>query len=350
MDFAVLEPTDDRWGAMFEALGLESQDVFYAPDFARLCQETLYPEDEVRCAVQTTGNGVLMYPFVRRSVATLLDSPIAENLYDTTSLYGRGGLVGRATDQERQAFYVHLGEYCAANDVFCSFDRFHPVMGNHIMAPEGGRVMEVGGFVVVDLRPSMDDVVASFKPSVRKDIRKAERNAIECFAEDKNDHLGSFLEIYYQTMDRNAAEEFHYFTEQYFSGMARFIPGKFLFFYAVFEGEVVSCELVVYHGKYAHSFLGGTKRQALPLAANPMLKKTILEKMKSLGCEYFLLGGGYAPNDGIFSFKKAYAPNGVYPSFIGGTVWQTEVYERLKRDLEASGRDISPTRFQYYDV
>ena len=294
---------------------------------------------------------VLLYPFVRRNVGRLLEGhTAAEGLYDTTSLYGRGGVVGKASRQELQEFHDALGQYLKDQHVFCSFDRFHPVIGNHANAPEVGKVMDVGGFVVVDLRPSIEDVQQSFKASVRKDIRKAKRNDVECFYEGGNEHLETFLDIYYGTMDRNKAGEFHYFSKSFFSDLANALSGQFKYFYAMHDGKVVSCELVLYHGDYSHSFLGGTKKEALPLAANPMLKMTILETMQALGCKYFLLGGGYEPNDGIFAFKKAYAPQGVFPSYIGGTQWRADIYERLKNDLQASGKTINAGRFQFYDV
>jgi hypothetical protein len=151
-------------------------------------------------------------------------------------------------------------------------------------------------------------------------------------------------------MDRNAANDFYYFPEAFFAGLPHYLRGKFLFFYAEHGGEIVSCELVLHHGAYSHSFLGGTWREALPLAANPLLKIAILEQMKALGCEYFLLGGGQAPDDGIFNFKKAYAPDGVLPSYVGGTIWQADTYEGLRQEMLTSGLPMAGNRFQFYDL
>jgi hypothetical protein len=351
MTFQVLKPDDPQWDTAFDLLALEQQDVFYSSGFARLCQDTLNVSDDVRCAIMIGDQGgVLMYPFVQRDVGALLNAEYADGLNDTVGLYGRGGLIGEAHDDDVKKFCALLERHFENQNVFCSFDRFHPVIGNHTKALHTAKVMEIGGFVVVDLRPSIDDVEKNFKPSVRKDIRKAQRNEVQCFCEGGDDHLEVFLDIYYQTMDRNSAAEFHYFSEKFFASLKSHIPDQFLFFYAVHQGVIVSCELVLYHGKYSHSFLGGTQKESLPLAVNPILKQTILQKMKSLGCDYFLLGGGYEPNDGIFNFKKAYAPEGVYPSYIGGSVWQPDVYQKLKVDMSASDREISATKFQYYDV
>ena len=196
----------------------------------------------------------------------------------------------------------------------------------------------------------MIEIENSFRHSVRKNLRAAERNGVTCFIESNGDHLKDFLDIYYQTMSRNDAREFYYFTEDYFDHLCKLLVGKFHFFYAVIDGRIVSCELVLHHGKYCHSFLGGTRREFLHLCANPLLKREILSFFRQLGCEYFLLGGGQTPNDGVFNFKKAYAPEGILNSYVGGTCWDADMYEKLRIELSAAGIDIAPNRFQFYDI
>ena len=351
MSFSILKPDSPEWRIFFESLPADQQDVFYSPGFARLFQDTLNREDEVLCAAMDTEDGALLYPFVRRNLGRLTGSPRFSGLFDMTSLYGRGGIVGSpAALQAAPAFHDGLAAYCRENAVVCSFDRFHPVLANEAYAPPATKIMEVGGFVVVDLRPGMEAVENGFKYSVRKDLRKAERNGVTCFAEPSIAHLEDFLEIYYQTMSRNEASQFYYFPEEFFVALGESLAGQFHFFYAVSEGSIVSCELVLHHGKYCHSFLGGTKRESLPLCANPLLKREILSFCRRLGCEYFLLGGGHAPDDGIFNYKKAYAPEGVVRSHIGGTRWDPETYERLKDELPAAGIAIAANRFQFYDT
>ncbi len=204
--------------------------------------------------------------------------------------------------------------------------------------------------MIVDIRPDMDGILKSFKQSVRKDVRKAGRNGIVCFSEANCDHLDDFIDIYKHTMTRNGAGEFYYFPKEYFSNLPKLLPENFHFFYAMVDDEIVACELVLHHGKYGHSFLGGTRREALPLGANPALKLEIIRILKELGCEHFLLGGGAKPNDGVFSFKKAYAPNGVHPSCIGGNIWNKGVYDALNKEYVSSEAGTESNRFQFYDA
>jgi CelD/BcsL family acetyltransferase involved in cellulose biosynthesis len=351
MAFSILTPDRAEWATLFDRLPPEQRDVFYTPSFARLCQGTLNREDEVLCAALWDDESVVLYPFAKRNLDRLTAFNEFSGHYDITGLYGRGGLVSTGAGAEKLAdFHAAMADYCRANNIVCGFDRYHPVMANDASAAAETKVMDIGGFVVVDLRPSLEAIQESFKPSVRKDIRKAERNEVRCFDEADDTHLKDFLDIYHATMARNAASEFYYFSAEYFATLCRTIPGQFHFFYAVAGDRIVSCELVLLHGEYAHSFLGGTRREALPLSANPMLKWEIIRTLKALGCEYFLLGGGTHPDDGIFQFKKAYAPEGVLPSRIGGTIWDRDAYRQLREAMTAAGIAIPQNRFQFYDL
>ncbi|NVK18600.1 MAG: GNAT family N-acetyltransferase [Methylocystaceae bacterium] len=351
MIFQVISSDNPFWDQCFNILERNQKDVFYTSGFAQLCQKTINAQDKVQCAIWNDEQGnLLMYPFVLRNLCTFIDDPNVDGFYDTVSLYGRGGIVGQAEDVVFKLFYRELENYFSDKNVFCSFDRFHPVIGNHDLIPHQGKAMEIGGFVIADLQRDMDEINRSFKSSVRKDVKKAIRNGVEWFCENSIDHLDDFLAIYYKTMDRNNASDFHYFPEEYFRNLETLLKEDFLFFYARHEGTIVSCELVLLHGDYSHSFLGGTRHEALPLAANPLLKKAIIETTHKMGCRYYLLGGGHQAEDGIFKYKKAYAPEGVYPSFIGGTIWNNERYQKLKLELSEAGHQIISSRFQFYDI
>jgi len=351
MAFSILTPDHAEWATLFDRLPPKQRDVFYTPSFARLCQRTLNRNDEVLCAALWDKDTAVLYPFAKRDLGRLTALEAFAGHCDITGLYGRGGLVATGANPETlAAFHAAMADYCRASNIVCGFDRYHPVMANEAHAAAETRVMDIGGFVVVDLRPPLEAIQESFKPSVRKDLRKAERNDIRCFSEADDAHLADFLDIYHGTMARNAASEFYYFSAEYFATLCQTIPGQFHFFYALAGEAIVSCELVLHHGKYAHSFLGGTRRESLPLSANPMLKWEIIRTLKAQGCEHFLLGGGTHPDDGIFQFKKAYAPEGVLPSRIGGTIWDFDAYQRLKEAMTAAGIAIPQNRFQFYDL
>ena len=113
------------------------------------------------------------------------------------------------------------------------------------------------------------------------------------------------------------------------------------------DGQVVSSELVLVSERHLYSFLGGTLSEALPLGANDLLKHGIIEWGREQGKASFVLGGGYQPGDGIFRYKRAFAPDGVVPFAVGRLVFDPEVYAQLvelRQSWEASrGRDWRPS-------
>jgi hypothetical protein len=350
--FSVIKPGSTEWACAFAQLPAPEQDVFYSPDFSALCQSTLNSADEVLCAAMIDTDQVVLYPFIKRDLARVTGVEKLSGTYDMTGLYGRGGIVGSPGGlQCLSEFHAATADYCRESRIICGFDRFHPLLENHERVPlSRTTVSNVGGFVVIDMRADVDEITSRYKHSVRKDLRKAERNGIKCFSEQNTHHLGEFLSIYYATMVRNEATDFYYFPESYFLSLEQTLQGSFTFFYAEAGGEIISCELALHCGKYCHSFLGGTRREALPLCPNTLLKHEMVLFFKERGCEYFLLGGGAVPDDGIFNYKRAFALNGVLPSYVGGTVWDAAAYGALREQLVADGVPIAEKRFQFYDV
>jgi hypothetical protein len=351
MSFSVIDPGHELWRSTFDALPRFLQDVFYTPEFASLIQKTIASKYEVLAACYFDSNNAFLYPFIKRPLDKVTGISELSNLFDITGIYGRGGLLSTSDPYSDSAIFFRymLNKYLSSEKVVCAFERYHPVMKNENLFQDDREIIDVGGFIVVPLEPEYSNIESSFKHSVRKDIKKAERNSIKCFSEATTEHVEDFYKIYYETMDRNNAEKFYYFDHNFFTGLRKLLPNNYRFFYAIKDGCVVSTELVLYHGDYCHSFLGGTQKEHLHLSANPRLKQQIIIEMKSLGCKYFLLGGGLRPDDGIYNFKKAYAPNGICPSKIGGKVFDSDGYENIKKYMMRYQKEIKPGRIQFYD-
>lgn len=350
MSIEVLSPQSPQWKSIYDRLPIEQKDVFYSPEFADLCQTELYSESVVKCATSLKNGDEILYPYVERDMGSLTGIPSLSGVKDISSLYGRGGLVVGTTNSERiLRFHEEIGEYFHMNNIFCGFDRYHPIITNDRYAGIKTQMRDVGGFVVVDLSPPIEDIESSFVHSTRKHLRKADRNELSCVVESNGENINAFLDIYYKTMDRNAANGFYYFKKDFFCKLGEKMKGMFHFFYVLKDGKAVSCELVLHHGIYCHSFLGGTTSDAMPLCANHFLKREIVRFYKSRGCRYFLLGGGSQPNDGIFNFKKSFAPDGVLPSRIGFTIWNTQTYDKVRNEFIKANKAVVENRFQFYD-
>ena len=266
MTFEIFDSTNPKWSEIFLNFDIEEQDVFYSAEYAQASKATIDSHHRVLCASQQTDTSSFLYPFIQRDINQIVPEGIAQGWFDVVSLYGRGGIVGSyKNSSDLLKFHDEFTYYARENQIVCGFDRLHPILENHRIAPKNSKVFNVGNFVVIDLRPTIDDIFATFKHRQRKAIRKAINNNITTFDESDLTHLDHFLEIYHSTLSRQNALDYYYFEKQFYQTLMQLGQDSFKFFYASLDNNIISCELVLYGGKYCHSFFGGTLKEFLHL-------------------------------------------------------------------------------------
>lgn len=350
MIFSVVSPDDPAWTDAFMRLSPTDRDVFHSPAFARATQATLYRRDTVLAAIGAKDEQRVLYPFVLRDLEQLTGACAARGLTDMTGLYGRGGIALSLDGASLlPSFHSALNEWAQGAGAICTFDRFHPVSANEVTIAPGGRVIDVGLFVVMDLRDGADAALARAKPAIRRAIRRAESLGITTRQVPAAQAIDPFLDLYHETMAANGAEDFYFFDRSFFQSLADAL-GEGAQFHFAFDGDQpVSAELVLAEGRYCHYFLGGTRRQALDSRANQKLKSHIVADCAAQGRHFYLLGGGHDPEDGLTRYKLTFAPDGGLPSRVGGTIFDADAYQNLKARLAEDGTVIRPNRFQFYD-
>jgi hypothetical protein len=345
--FQLLNPDDPSWGRYFQSLPAQQQDIFYSPGYAELCARYMHRNAQAFCAVLDSESSFIMYPFLFRDIASLgSNGAVGAGYHDITGLYGRGGLVGNVSNSKDVArFHDALYAYCRERQIICGFDRYHPVMRNNECAAPRTQVFDVGGFVVVDLGDPITEIERKYRYSLRKHIKKAERAGVEVFSEASTKHVDQFDCVYSATLQRNGAREFYYFDSAFYGALATRLEGNYRFFYATVNDVIVSCELVLFHGLYCHSFIGGTLEPYQDSCPNHLLKRQIIRDAHAMGCRYYLLGGGQSPYDSVWNYKRCFAPNGSLPSLVGGTVFDQAAYDSLRQAFP----NETSRRFQFYD-
>ena len=174
----------------------------------------------------------------------------------------------------------------------------------------------------------INELWMDFKQKVRKNVKKANTYNLEIIIESTENHMEDFLRIYYSTMDRTDAEDEYYFSKQFFADLNR-MKDNVMYFYTVYEGKIISAELVIYGKENCYSYLGGTDREYFDVRPNDFLKYEIIKWAKNKGLKNFVLGGGYGSDDGIFQYKLSLAPHGLYDFYIGRRIFNKELYDKL---------------------
>jgi len=340
----IINYDDPLWKITLNKLSENYQDIFYKQEFAQLCQKSIYTKHKIKCAVVSCIHGFLLYPFILRR----FNYEEIEEFYDITSLYGRGGIISNIKNNNIiNGFFNEFNLYCKKEKIVTSFDRFHPIIKNDKFISAKTEVVRIGDFAYVDLTNNINNLKKNFADGHKKSIKKAEKNNIKIFFENNLNHLDDFLSIYSSSMKQKKADNFYYFNKEFFNNLNNFLKDNYCFFYAVYNGKIISCELILHNKFYSHSYLGSTINEYKHLCSNHLLKFEIIKYCKDQENKFYLLGGGVKPNDGIYKYKLGFSSKN-YTSLIGKTIFDQKKYFDIKCYFNKKKINES-SNFQFYE-
>ena len=250
--------------------------------------------------------------------------------FDFISTYGYSGPTSTlgVNKLDFKNFWRVLDEWYKENNVVTEFIRFN-LFGNQI---------EYSGNsfpTMLNIKGQIQDENTqwnSFDYKVRKNYNKAIRENLKSeiyFNNIKQDQISEFYDIYKTTMDRNGAKESFFYS---FSEFKKFIikNEENCAICTVYHNEIpISSELILVSQDTIYSFLGGTLSNYFDKRPNDFLKVQVINWARNNGKKYFVLGGGYGFEDGIFKYKKAFFPNDVVNYFTGRKIINNDAYIEL---------------------
>jgi hypothetical protein len=305
---------------------------------------SLYEDEGARalCAAWRSDDGCVVYPFLLRD---LRGEPFGVDATDTITPYGYGGpfFWGRDRDAVAREFWPAFGEWAARERVVSEFVRFS-LFEDELLPYPGEREQRLVN-VVRDLRPGVDELWMDCEHKVRKNVKRARRLGVHVEVDEEGARLGDFLRLYEHTLERRGAPARYRFGRAFFEAIGERLPGLHVYVHALAGGRVVSSELALVSERSVYSFLGGTDESAYDLRPNDLLKYELILWAKGAGRERFVLGGGYEPDDGIFRYKRSFAPHGLVPFLVGRRVLLPELYREL---TARTGRSEAPAFFPAY--
>jgi len=313
VSFAVVTPDDERWLSAWEAW--PEREVHAHPEYVRL-----YEQDAARalCAV---ADGVL-YPFLLRS------DPV-----DVITPYGYGGAF-RTGDADGGAFWEAFDGWAAEQGAVSELVRFS-LFPERLLPYPGKREPRLVN-VVRDLEPPAEKLWMEYEHKVRKNVNKARRSGLRVELDETGARLDEFVRLYEHTLDRRGASARYRFARAFFERICDRLVGHFVYAHVLDGERVVSSELAVLSATSAYSFLGGTDEAAFELRPNDLLKVELMLWAKEAGKRRFVLGGGQQADDGIFRYKRSFAPHGLVPFEVGMRIFDAGRYTELSRGRETT--------------
>jgi hypothetical protein len=314
-----------RWRTLWEAW--PRREVMAHPDYVRLFAR---PGDRAVCAAGEDAGATILFPLVLRPLAAEPWAAPGEARWDASSPYGYGGPFTWGTGpRDDGAFWDAHEAFCREARIVSTFVRLSLFPDE--LASIRGRVEERGPCVVRDLRPSLEAVWRDYDHCVRTNVRNAQKAGLRISVDQTGASLDGFLALYRETMERRGAADFYFFPRELFDTVVARLPGQFAIVNVSRGPELLSAELLLLSATRLYAFLGGTRADAFRLRPNDLVRHAQVAWGVEHGKEQLVLGGGYAPKDGIFRHKLHLAPRGEVPFRVATLVHDEPAYHDLVR-------------------
>ncbi len=302
------------------------------PAFLELMKPTNYRS---AVAVYKKNERLIYYPFFWCNLNELsqfknLDIPLCHMI----SPYGYGGAIfeGPAWEAESAMLEYELlfTKELAARGFVTEFVR-EDIFSDRLVKREYGELIVQQLNVVVRLQRDLQDVWRTYKPKVRKNVKKAMEYGLRVELDPSGYLLDDFLKIYYDTMNRTNASNFFYIPKDKFQGITDGL-GKdngCLYVHVYDANEIISTELLLLSPDTIYSFLGGTTTDSFDKRPNDLLKHKVIEWGGKNGYKWYVLGGGVTAGDGIFKYKEAFDPKSILPFHVRRIIHNKQAYDLL---------------------
>ena len=310
----------NKWDEI--VISFADYDVYYLSGYARSFY--VHGDGEPQLLYYTSKDLRAIYVYMRRKTAI-------DGVYDSITPYGYGGVLfdGEVNEVNLLAFRDEFLQKMQEENIISDFVRYHPVLGNAMCMRFISQVIDLGNTIAMDLT-SPEIIWENITSKNRNTIRKAQKNNIQIHYTDDYSIFQSFISIYNQTMDRDNADEYYYFKEDFYKVIYDYLKGNFKVFYATLEDKIVAASLILYANKQVHYHLSGSLTEYRHLSPTNLL----LYQVALWGCENGFktlhLGGGLGSgNDNLYKFKAAFNRNSGLQFSIGKQIFNQEGYNKL---------------------
>lgn len=311
----------DHWNSYLESFEGYQKDIYYYEEYVRLYETD---SNKALCIVCTEDDRVLLMPYLRGEI---------DGYYDFETAYGYGGPISNTKDTAwLDRAFASINACFIKEKYICGFIRFHSLLENAEYCKDYIRTIFDRSTVAISTDVSEEKIwTEQIVSKNRNMIRKAEKNGLEYVAEYDFASMPDFIKLYNATMQRLGAEDFYYFTEEYYKGFVEKFKDHSFLGTVRKDGELICGALFMYSECYGHYHLEGSNHDYSSLGANNyLLWKTAVE-MHNKGIREFHLGGGYnsQPDNSLLKFKKAFSSN-IKDFYIGKWIFNEQKYNEVR--------------------
>lgn len=321
------------WNNYLEYLGEKDKDIYFTEEYVKLYESA---DDSAECFVYKSGDKIFLFPYLKRKIA-LLNGEYS----DFETAYGYGGPL---TNAASPSFITEaLNEFRALaqeKKIVAGFIRFHPLLNNHSAFVDSADVFFIRKTVAMNLSLNEQNILGEIHTKHRNSIRKAIKSNLTYVLDEELRYLDSFKQMYKSTMDKIKADDFYYFSDEYYQRLKNLKKNIFLGL-VLLDKEIISGALFMSYGMYGHYHLSGSLEKYKYYNANNLLLHKTALLLRERNVKLFHLGGGndnsqcgtISENDTLYKFKRRFTKN-EYSFYAGRLILDPSRYSSLCRMWE----------------
>ncbi|MGB3653583.1 MAG: FemAB family protein [Rivularia sp. (in: cyanobacteria)] len=303
MNIQVIDCQNPLW---LQTLRKLRHDVYHLPEYARLEAKRTASVSQAFTIVD--GDKIFFLPFLIRSCNDILAQA---QFSDATSLYGYSGVLlseAAANTSGFVDFALKELNYCLKVKGICSaFFQLHPILSNKFSQISPETVNKIGETISIDLKLSESQIWANTRKGHQSTINKGKRLGFTARMVNLVEYVEKFQAIYEETMNRVAAKQSYYFSQEYFLNLQN-LDGNIHLCLVELESEIAAACIFFECGGIVQAHLGGTKNKFLHQSPFNYLLDYVRYWAKQRGNELMHIGSGVGgAKDSLYHFKAGFS-------------------------------------------
>jgi lipid II:glycine glycyltransferase (peptidoglycan interpeptide bridge formation enzyme) len=176
----------------------------------------------------------------------------------------------------------------------------------------------------IDLTKSEEDLLASFHPKTRYNIRYAQKKSVVVKNDNSDKAFDKYLDLMHETVIR---DKFFAHNRKYHQLMWNTLKDNMAHLMtATYEGEVVTAWILFAHDGFLYYPYGASTHKYKNVMSNNLMMWESIRFGKSLNCHTYDLWGR-EPGKGFTKFKEGYNPQVI--EFLG--TWDLVINKKMYR-------------------
>ncbi len=303
MNIKVIDCQNPLW---LQTLRKLRYDVYHLPEYARLEAKRTASVSQAFTIVD--GEKIFFLPFLIRSCNDILAQA---QFSDATSLYGYPGVLLSEAAANTSGFVdfaiKELNYYLKVKGICSAFFQLHPILSHKFSQISPETVNKIGETISIDLKLSESQIWANTRKGHQSTINKCKRLGFTARMVNLVEYVEHFQAIYEETMNRVAAKQSYYFSQEYFLNLQN-LDGNIHLCLVELESEIAAACIFFECGGIVQAHLGGTKNKFLHQSPFNYLLDYVRYWAKQRGNELMHIGSGVGgAKDSLYHFKAGFS-------------------------------------------